>query len=157
MSQPFLLLTPLGRLDARVIRTLHQEGVRPRELQRLADYPSTATALYSRKPSTPERLRVRRAYEDAWRARVSDVSAEVWWLDQVTFERAWAIKPRLRLEWPPETVPFEQRALYLRTFHLPDPEDVAREWAWLTSQGLPPKTGSATCDGREPGSIVRLK
>lgn len=134
MSHPFLLLTPLGRIDARVAKTFRDHGVEPAEIFHLADYASAATGLYSRKSGTPERAKVQRAYEETWRARVADCSAELWRLDAASFERAWTLKPRLRTEWPPELVPFEQRFLYLRTFHLPDPPDVAKEWAWLTSQ-----------------------
>lgn len=133
MSHPFLLLTPLGLLDERVAKTFHEHGVSPIEVLRL-DYPPAATGLYSRKSGTTERARVQRAYEETWRRRVADCSAELWQLDDGAFERAWELKPRLRQEWPPELVPFEQRLLYLRTFHLPDPADVAKEWAWLTSQ-----------------------
>lgn len=129
MRQPFLLLTPLGRLDPKIARTFNDHGVAPREVRRLADYPSTATQLYARKPRTEERVRVQQAYEDVWRARVADVSAELWLLDDAAFEAAWGIKPRLRLEWPAETITFESRELLLRTFHLPDPPEVEREWA----------------------------
>ena len=134
MSHPFLLLTPLGRKDARVTKTFREHGVAPIELYALADYPSAATGLYSRKSGTPERAKDQRAYEEAWRRRVADCSAELWQLDELSFERAWTMKPSLRVEWPPELVPFEQRFLYLRAFHLPDPADVTKEWAWLTSQ-----------------------
>ena len=92
----------------------------------IADYPRVATALYSRKPATEERARVQRAYEDAWRARVADHSAELWVLDEAAFAAAWKIKPRLREEWPAETVLHGTRPLLLRTFHLPDPPDVER-------------------------------
>lgn len=134
MSHPFLLLTPLGRLDARVAKTFHDHGVVPLEVHSLPDYPSAANGLYSRKSGTAERARVQRAYEETWRRRVADCSAELWQLDAAAFERAWTLKPKLREAWPPELVPFEERTLYLRTFHLPDPPDVAKEWAWLTSQ-----------------------
>jgi len=131
----FLLLTPLGRRDPQVARTFERHGVVPRELRVVSDYPSAATGLYARVPSPPERTRIQRAYEAAWRARVDDVSAELWVLDSAAFLAAWEIKPRLRVEWPAETVPFEARVLWLRKFHLPDPGDVEREWAHLASRG----------------------
>jgi hypothetical protein len=131
VSQPFLLITPLGRLDPKVARTFDEHGVRPLELRLVADYPRTATKLYARAPSTPERDRVQLAYEDTWRNRVSDLAAELWLLDERAFEAAWELKPRLRAEWPAETVSFGARTLWLRSFHLPDPDDVAREWALL--------------------------
>lgn len=129
MSQPFLLITPLGRLDARVTNTFLDHGVRPCEVRTVFDYPRLGTALYRRSNPTQERQRVQLAYEDRWRARVSDVSAELWLLDAAAFAAAWQIKPRLRLEWPAETWPFGARQLFLRAFHLPDPEDVPHEWA----------------------------
>ncbi len=128
----FLLLTPLGRLDPTVTRTFVEHGVAPSEIRVVSDYPSAATGLYARVPSSPERDRVQRAYEAAWRARVEDVTAELWVLDSPAFEAAWKLKPRLRVEWPAETVPFEARVLWLRKFHLPDPPKVAHEWAHLT-------------------------
>ena len=130
----FLLITPLGRLDPRVPRTFREHGVSPLEVRTIADYPRVATALYSRKPATEERARVQRAYEDAWRARVADHSAELWVLDEAAFAAAWKIKPRLREEWPAETVLHGTRPLLLRTFHLPDPPDVEREWACVVER-----------------------
>ena len=135
MSQPFLLLTPLGRLDPKVARTFRENGVAPSEVRLMVDYPRLSTALYARTSPTAERARIQLAYEETWRARVSDVSAELWLLDAAAFEVAWEIKPRLRVEWPAETVPFESRVLLLRTFHLPDREDVAREWGVVTAHG----------------------
>lgn len=131
---PFLLLTPLGRLDPTVSRTLREHGVTPREIVRLDDYPRVATQLYVRKTRTEERARVQQAYEDTWRRRVVDVSAELWLLDDAAFEAAWQLKPRLRLEWPAERIPFGSRELLLRSFHLPDPTDVEREWAVVSAQ-----------------------
>ena len=124
----FLLITPLGRLDPRVARTFREHGVSPLTLRTIVDYPRLATALYARQSPTEERLRVQRAYEDAWRARVADHSAALWVLDDSAFAAAWKIKPRLREEWPAERVPYGNKALLLRTFHLPDPPAVEREW-----------------------------
>lgn len=129
----FLLLTPLGRLDETVARTFRAQGVIPREVQVVADYPRAATALYARTPTSPARERLQRAYEETWRARVKDVSAELWVLDAAGFEAAWKLKPRLRADWPALAVPFEARTLWLRKFHLPDPPDAEREWALLKS------------------------
>lgn len=131
MSQPFLLITPLGRLDGRVARVLRDHAVTPWEVRTIADYPRTASALYGRRPLSAERARVQLAYEDVWRARVKDVSAELWLLDDAAFAAAWAIKPRLRVDWPAEITLFGSRQLLLRTFHLPDPDDVSREWSLL--------------------------
>ena len=132
MSQPFLLITPLGRLDQKLTQTFRDHAVIPFKVHQLVDYPRTATQLYAREQVGPERARIQQAYEDLWRARVSDVSAELWLLDDAGFEAAWKLKPRLRLEGPAEMVPFGARMLWLRTFHLPDPDDVAREWALLS-------------------------
>jgi molybdenum cofactor biosynthesis enzyme MoaA len=130
-SQPFLLLTPAGRADGSVEPQLRSLGIVPHTVATLKDYPRLSMALYARRALTTARLQLRLAYEAAWRARFRDVSATVWLLDEATFAVAWLHKRMLRARWPAQLHEHGEQTLVLQPFHLPDPEDVPREWAWL--------------------------
>jgi molybdenum cofactor biosynthesis enzyme MoaA len=130
-AQPFLLLTPAGRADSSVEPHLRALGIVPREVATLQDYPRLSMALYARRALTSARLQLRLAYEAAWRARFRDVAATVWLLDEATFAVAWLHKRMLRVRWPAQLLEHGAQTLVLQPFHLPDPEDVPREWAWV--------------------------
>jgi molybdenum cofactor biosynthesis enzyme MoaA len=125
-ARPFLLLTPLGLETPELLDTLRAAGIAPLQVHTVEDYPKASIALYARYPSLA-RVEQGLGYQAAWRRRSPNVRAEVWVLDDATFARAWALKPGWRQRWPPQA----RGALLFRGFHLPDPEDFARQWAWL--------------------------
>jgi hypothetical protein len=130
-ARPFLLLTPLGLETPELLDTLRAAGIAPLQVNTVEDYPKASIALYARHLSLA-RVEQGLGYQAAWRRRSPTVRAEVWVLDDATFAQAWALKPGWRKRWPPQA----DGALLLRGFHLPDREDVARQWAWLEALRL---------------------
>jgi hypothetical protein len=99
------------------------------------DWPEASTGVHGR-GSDEARLRITLAFEWIWRELFPGGAAERWELDPMAGYLALSRdKPRLRSEIPGLRLRVSLPSLSFRTvlhpFHLPDPDQLAEEAAWM--------------------------
>ncbi|MCZ7644213.1 MAG: hypothetical protein M5U26_02850 [Planctomycetota bacterium] len=140
-ARPFMLVTPLGREGSRSLRhQLRAEGIVPLALGEAAGWPELATALYVKKIADEERALKALVFENLWRWLFPSGRAEIWDLSRPEYELVARLKPILRhkvANWRVRvSLPAFSFYANLHPFHVPDVEDLGREWRLIWNHRL---------------------
>lgn len=132
-ERPFMLLTPLGFDSSKTLRhVLRGEGIVPHPIGALDGWPELATELYANKVDNEERALKALIYENLWRWLFPAGRTVIWGLSLPEYALLCRLKPSLRhrvANWRVRvTLPNFSFYANLHPFHVPDPEDLGREW-----------------------------